>query len=599
MQLFNMIIEVVGSGAKTRNDFGSDHDFELHTIRHSCAHILAQAIHELFPAARFGVGPVIENGFYYDVHLNGAISEDSIPLIEARMREIIEKNISFNLEEWDAAQAKSFFAERGQPFKVELVEDLGFPTVTIFKQDNFVDLCRGPHVAKTGVLKNFQLTSVAAAYWRGDSSKPSMQRIYGTAWCTAEELSIYLKRLNEIKERDHRKIGERLQLFVTMPFAPGSPILLPRGMAIYRAMSDYIRDLFLQNGYQEVRGPIMCHQSLWETSGHWDKYRENLFMIEGERGNQFGLKPMNCPVHMSIFGMTRRSHRELPYRLHDQSPLHRNELSGTLSGLTRLRMFCQDDSHIFLKPDQIESEISLILRLVDHVYTICGLTYTVKLSTRPDNALGTTAEWNLAEEALSKALNNGGTAFTLAPKEGAFYGPKIDFNVQDALGRSWQVATAQLDFQMPKRFDLRYTDEENCLRTPVVIHNAIFGALERFLAILIESYDGNFPPWLSPVQACVIPVTADQGEYAQLILAELKSQSIRCTLDNSSERLRKRVAIAESERIPFIIVVGNRERDAKVVTIRKHGGTDLGTFPHDEALALVVEKCARPNLLIL
>jgi threonyl-tRNA synthetase len=590
------VIEIPGKGAKTEAEFPSRKEFLLYCARHSGAHLLAEAVQSIYPTAKFGVGPVVENGFYYDIELPTPLSDTDLVKIEDRMRESVRKEEAFTVREVSAKEAKAIFLEKGQKFKAELIDDIGDELITLFQQGEFVDLCRGPHVNNTKFLEHFKLTSASAAYWKGDQSRESMQRIYGTLWGTENELKEHLARLEAIKERDHRRIGEKLGLFTTMDFSPGCPILLPKGFIVYNLMSNYIRKAFTQNGYDEVRGPVMCHQKLWEKSGHWEKYKDNLFLIEGEKGDQYGLKPMNCPVHMSIYGMCKHSYRELPVRYHDQSVLHRNERSGTLTGLTRLRQFCQDDSHIFLAQSQIQSEITRILKLVDHVYTVFGMKYHIKLSTRPDNAMGSVEEWQMAEKALEDALKSNGKEYTINPKDGAFYGPKIDFDVEDAVGRKWQVATAQLDFQMPQRFKLKYIDAEGKEQTPVVIHNAVFGALERFFAILIESTKGDFPLWLAPEQIRIVPVNEEQASYAKSVAGKVKSNGYRVRIDAGNERLGKKIAVAETERVPLVAIVGKIEVANNTITLRERGGKEQKGITIDQLLQKLKSDAAEPSI---
>ncbi len=590
------IIQVPDSGAKTRTDFVSDRDFYLYSLRHSCAHLMAAAIKAIYPDAKFGIGPAIENGFYYDIYLDEPISEHDLKPIEKKMKKITSQNLKLAYEDMSSADATAKFASENQDFKTELISDIGAEEVTVFSLGDFSDLCRGPHVAKTSLMKNFKLTSVSAAYWKGDQANTSMQRIYGTVWETREELDAYLKMLESAKERDHRKLGEKIGLFKAMPFAPGSPVMLPNGMVVFREMGNFIRDLFLKNGYQEVRAPIMCHQSLWEKSGHWEKYKEDMFLIEGEKGDQYGLKAMNCPVHMSIFGMRPRSYRELPYRLHDQGALHRNEASGALSGMTRLKMFCQDDSHVFLPLEGVGEEIARILKLTDFVYSTFNMKYKINLSTKPDNALGTDEEWEIAEAALRKALEASGREYLVKEGDGAFYGPKIDFDVEDVLGRSWQVATAQLDFQQPQRFDLKYTDENGEEQMPVVIHNAIFGAIERFLAILIENYNGRFPLWMAPVQARILTISDDFMPWAQEIHEKLLLAGIRAEIDVSGDRLGKKIALAESEKVSSLMVIGQQEFDNKQATLRIFGEEEQLVLGLEDVVAELIKRCKRPDL---
>lgn len=569
------ILEIPNSGSKTRKDFSSDAEFELYCIRHSLSHVLAQAVLDIFPESKLGVGPPVENGFYYDIDTPHPITDEDLLRIEKKMIEIIKGNHKFSFEEWNKEDAIAYFTKSNQPYKVELIQDRDMETPTIFKQDTFLDLCRGPHVKNTKVLRNFKLTSFSSAYWKGDATKASMQRIYGTAWANKEDLEKYLEMLKQQKLRDHRVIGEKLELFTSMPFSPGSPVLLPKGMTMYKLLSEMIRRLFLENDYNEVRGPVMCHKSLWETSGHWEKYRENMFLIQEEDGDpEYGLKPMNCPIHMKIFDLKTKSYRELPYRLHDQSVLHRNELSGALAGLTRLRMFCQDDTHIFLREEQIHDEIQRILKMVDKVYNAFELKYYLKLSTRPENYIGEIETWNKAEKSLEDALKSFGKPYEINEGDGAFYGPKIDLDVEDALGRRWQVATAQLDFNMPKRFNLKYIDENNNQQTPVVIHNAILGAIERFMAIIIESTSGLFPFWLAPEQVRILPILDSVYDYAKNVETSLKAAGIRCSIDTSNERISKKVRNAEIDKIPIMLIIGAKEMEENTLSIRYHGGKE-------------------------
>ncbi len=551
-----------------RKDFVSDEEYQLHCLRHSCAHVLAQAVLHLFPSSRLGVGPAIENGFYYDIETPQPLSDDDLAKIEAQMKESIGASHPFVHEKWSRKEAEEYFTKQNQTFKVEIMRSLGLDSYSIYKQGDFVDLCRGPHVQATGRLSHFKLLKISGAYWRGDANNSQMQRIYGTVWQTEQDLQDYLKRLEEAEKRDHRKIGQEMELFALFPFSPGSPVLLPNGLTIYKILQDRMGKLLKAEGYQEVRGPVLCHQSLWETSGHWEKFKDNMFLIDQE-DSAYGLKPMNCPVHMMIFKMKTKSYRELPFRIHDESTLHRNELSGTLSGLARLRMFHQDDTHIFVTKEQVPTEIERLLKMVDRVYSTFDLEYTCKLSTRPENFMGDQKLWDMAETTLQALLGGMKIPYQVDKGGGAFYGPKIDIDVKDTLGRAWQLATTQVDFQMPQRFDLKYADKDGSLQTPVVIHSAIYGAIERFMALLIENCAGRFPTWLSPEQVRILPISDRFQEYGEEICQLLLKHGFRATLDRSSEPLPAKIHRAYPYRIPYLLIVGAKEIENKTVSVRK------------------------------
>jgi len=562
---------------------------------------MAQAVGDLFPGAMLGTGPALKDSFYYDILTTPPITEADLPRIEDRMREIISSGSAFVQNDLSRAEAEALFREKGQDFKMDLIEKIDEDTYSTYSHDEggFVDLCRGPHVQDTKSLRFFKLMSVSSAYWQADTSNPQLSRVYGTVWETPKELKLHLRRLEEARKRDHRKLGKEMGLFTFFPFSPGSPVLLSRGMVIYRLLGERIRELVLGNGYQEVRGPIMCHQSLWEQSGHWEAYKEHMFLLgdehddgaEGPDRGRYSLKPMNCPVHMNIFGMERRSYRELPIRYHDEGPLHRNELKGALGGITRTRSFCQDDTHHFVREQQIGEEIQRILSFVDRVYSTFGMKVTLELSTRPEKALGDVALWDRAEAALQEQLEASGKPWKLNPGDGAFYGPKIDFHVEDALGRTWQLATCQLDFVLPERFDLTYQDEEDKPCRPVVIHVAMYGSFERFLAVLIEHTGGAFPFWLHPEQVAVVSVSQDWNDYGEEVVAALRKVGIRASLDGSSDKVNAKIARATKElRAPAVAVVGGRESEQRTISLRLRGEGPKGARPLDEFVAWCVEQ---------
>ncbi|MEZ4460182.1 MAG: threonine--tRNA ligase [bacterium] len=506
---------------------------QLYRVRHSCSHILATAIQEMFPEAKFAIGPPIKDGFYYDFELPRPLSTEDFEEIEARMAAVVEGNQKFINEEWPKDQAREFFAD--QPYKLELIDGIAGDTVSIYKNGPFTDLCAGPHVNYTKKCKNFKLLKVAGAYWRGDENKPMLQRVYGTAWQSKDELANHLHLLEEAKRRDHRKLAKELELFGFDRLAPGSIFWRPLGWASYRALQDYYRELEARNGYEEICNPVLYNKELFETSGHWGHYQENMFIVHAHE-QTYCLKPMNCPDTMLYFKSKRRSYRELPLRVAEFGLLHRNELQGALSGATRVRQFCQDDAHIFVMEEQIQAEISNLIGMIDETYQMLGLEYDIDVATRPESFMGEPELWDRAEAALKAAVEANGKTYRLNEGDGAFYGPKIDIQLRDCLGRSWQCATIQLDFQLPLRFELTYAAADNTERTPVVIHRAIAGSLERFYAILLEHFAGAFPTWLAPTQAIILPITDDQNDYAWELAAKLKAQGVRVEVDDRSER---------------------------------------------------------------
>jgi threonyl-tRNA synthetase len=555
----------------------------LPLYRHSTAHLLAAAVTNLFPGAQCGIGPATPEGFFYDFVVDRPFVPEDLDAIEKKMKELASQDLPYERQMWPREQAKQFFAARGEPLKVQLIEEktAGQSEVscyTIKDRDTFVDFCVGPHVPSTGRLKAFKLLNTSNAYWKGDAKNQPMQRIYGTAFLAEAELKAYLQQLEEAKKRDHRKLGRELGLFWFHPWAPGEPFWLPKGTTLVHLLGNYMRDILFPAGYVEVRAPLVFNKALWETSGHWAHYRENMFLIQtpGEE-EQASLKPMNCPGHMLLFGSEVRSYRDLPLRIHEQSVLHRMEASGVLSGLTRVREFIMDDAHIFLREDQIGEEVERLLRLVERVYKDFGLTPEMKLSTRPAEYLGEISTWNHAEAELKKALEAVGVDYEINEGDGAFYGPKIDFAVTDAVGRKWQCATIQLDYQLPQQFELKYIGADNTEHRPVVIHRAIFGSFERFIALLIEHYAGAFPLWLSPVQVIVLPIADRHLEYARKVGRELEDKGLRAEVDERQEKIGYKIREAQLQKIPYMLVVGDREAAESTVAVRSRAAGDLGS----------------------
>src|SRR5687767_10892068 len=514
----------------------------LTVYRHSTAHLLAAAVTQLFPAVQCGIGPPTDEGFFYDFVVPRPFVPEDLEAIEKKMKEIASGDFVYERQMWPRDEAIRFFRERGEPLKVQLIEEKTegqneVSVYTIKDRDLFVDFCVGPHVPTSGRLKAFKLLSTSNAYWKGDAKNQPMQRIYGTAFFSEKELQAHLHRIEEAKKRDHRKVGKDVGLFTFHPWAPGATFWLDKGTALYNTLADYMREVLFPAGYVELKTPLVYNKALWETSGHWQHYRENMFLIEGREGEQMAVKAMNCPGHMLVFGSEVRSYRDLPLRYHEQTPLHRNEASGVLSGLTRVRQFSQDDAHCFVSEEQIASEVEALLRLVQRVYGDFGLAYEAKLSTRPEQFLGEIATWDRAEASLQQALDRAGQAYRVDAGDGAFYGAKIDCDITDAIGRKWQCATIQLDYQMPQRFGLKYTGVDNAEHQPVVIHRAIFGSFERFIALLIEQYAGAFPLRLAPVQAIVLPIADRHAAYGRAVRAELAAAGLRTVVDERQEKI--------------------------------------------------------------
>jgi threonyl-tRNA synthetase len=556
------------------------HD-RLDPMRHSTAHVMAEAVMELFPGTRLGIGPAIEGGFYYDFDVPRPLTPDDLAAIEERMRASIAADHPFVRREWDPDEGRAFLVDRGQAYKVEILDDLRTaaqlrgdppPPVSTFEHGPFIDLCRGPHVPSTGQIGPFKLLSVAGAYWRGREDRPMLQRIYGTVWSTQEELDLYLWRREEARKRDHRRLGVQLDLFSFHDVSPGAPFWHPKGWTLYRTLETAMRELQERRGYQEIYTPPLVHQKLWQQSGHWDLYREHMFLVEAE-DQTFSLKPMNCPESTFIYRSRVRSYRELPLRLSEYGKLHRNELSGVLSGLTRVRHFVTDDAHVYVRPDQIGSEIEALLGEVREAYSWFGLEPHFTFGTRPEKALGDPALWERAEGLMREALERSGMRYRVKEGDGAFYAPKIDIQVEDALGREWQTATVQVDLVMlPERFDLTYVDENGEHVRPVAIHRAIYGSLERFIGVLIEHTGGALPFWCAPVQAVVVPIADRHVEAGRDLAAVLRGRGIRVEVDDSSNRMQNKIRLAQEQKVPYMLVLGDREVAARTAAPRTRAG---------------------------
>lgn len=564
----------------------------LDVLRHSTAHIMAQAVVRLFPGTRLGIGPAIKDGFYYDFAVAQTFKPEDLERIEAEMHKIIQEKAPLVRNEISRDQAITMFKEKNENFKVELVEDLPLDAgITLYAQGDFCDLCAGPHIPDTGYLKAFKLLSIAGAYWRGDEKRPMLQRIYGTAFFKQADLDAYLLRMEEAKKRDHRKLGKELDLFSIQDEGPGFPFYHPKGMVIRNELENFWRKEHRKAGYQEIRTPIILNRVLWEKSGHWDHYRENMYFTKIDDFD-YAIKPMNCPGAMLVYRNGHHSYKELPLRYCELGLVHRHELSGALHGMARVRAFTQDDSHIFMMPSQIEDEVGRVIALVDKFYTVFGMKYRVELSTRPEKAMGDIAIWNIAEAALENVLKNRGVAYKINPGDGAFYGPKIDFHIEDSIGRSWQCATIQLDFQMPEKFDLSYVGEDSQRHRPVVIHRVLYGAIERFIAMLIEHYAGAFPLWLAPVQMIVLPITDRAKEYGQTVMERLEEAGLRAEIDDRNEKIGFKIREAQLQKIPYMLVIGDKEVESGVVAVRTREGGDQGTMGVSELITQAVAQVA-------
>ena len=566
----------------------------LEIIRHSTAHLLAQAVRRLYPEANFGVGPVIENGFYYDIEMAHTLVPEDLIRIEREMKKIVNENLIIVRKEVTREEAKQLFAHDG--LKLELLDAIpSNETVTVYEQGEFYDLCRGPHVPSTNKLQHFKLMNISGAYWRGDSNNQMLQRIYGVAFASKEDMQDYFVFLEEAEKRNHRKLGRELELFMFSEEAPGMPFYLANGQIIRNELEDFLRNLQTKYDYKEVRTPLMMNQRLWEQSGHWQHYKENMYFTQVDQ-QKFALKPMNCPGHMLIYKNDLHSYRDLPIRMAEFGQVHRHEFSGALNGLLRVRTFCQDDAHIFVTPEQIEAEITLALQIIDHVYRVFGFEYEIELSTRPEDYMGDLTLWNQAEQALANVLNNLGYTYKINEGDGAFYGPKIDIHIKDAIKRSHQCATVQLDFQLPEKFDLTYINEENEKVRPVVIHRAVFGSIDRFLGILIEHFGGAFPLWLAPKQVEIIGVSEAHDEYVRKVYEQLQQAGIRVSMDRRNEKLGRKIRDAQMKKIPYILVLGNQEQRDQSVTVRAYKQDGLKTIQLEQFLQQIQKELSEKSL---
>ncbi|HEY7715175.1 MAG TPA: threonine--tRNA ligase [Candidatus Binatia bacterium] len=564
----------------------------LDVLRHSTAHLMAQAVQSLFPGTQVTIGPTIEDGFYYDFKSERTFSPEDLALIEKRMQELAQADLKIVREELPRSEAIELFRRMGEDYKVEIIEGIPEEKVSLYRQGDWVDLCRGPHVPSTAAIKVFKLTSIAGAYWRGDARNEQLQRIYGTAWANRKDLESYLKRIEEAKQRDHRRLGPALDLFSLHPIAPGSPFFHPKGTIIYNLLVDYIRELYRRYGYSEVVTPLIYKTDLWKTSGHYDAFRDDMFLMNVHDG-EYGVKPMNCPGHCYLYAARKYSYRDLPIRYADFSRLHRFEQSGVLSGLTRVRSFAQDDAHIYCTPEQLDRELEQFVTMTKEVYKVFGFDrIEVTLQTRPEKFLGRIELWDEAEAALRRCLERAGFVIKTLPGEGAFYGPKIGFDFRDVLERSWTLATIQIDCAMPERFELKYVTPEGTEATPVMLHRAILGSIERFIAIFLEHCGGNFPLWLAPVQLKILTVTDDQKDYATQVYDQLCDQGWRVELDGRNEKLGYKIREAQLAKIPYAIVIGEKEVAARTVAPRRRGGESLPPLPVGDFIARLQAEVA-------
>ena len=553
-----------------------------HTLRHTASHILAQAVKRLWPEAKLAIGPAIDKGFYYDIDMEHTLTPEDLGKIEKEMSRIVKENLPITKSVMSRQEAIEFFKSKNEDYKVELIEDLPEDAViSCYAQGDFIDLCAGPHVASTGKVKAFKLQSIAGAYWRGDEKNKMLQRIYGTAFEKKEELDAYLHMLEEAAKRDHRKLGKELGLFVIKEEGPGFPFFLPKGMALRNELENFWREVHHDFEYDEIRTPIILNKHLWETSGHWDHYRENMYttIIDDE---EYAIKPMNCPGGILVYQNEMHSYRDLPLRYAELGLVHRHELSGALHGLFRVRAFTQDDAHVFMLPEQMQSELMKVIELFDRIYSQFGLKYHVELSTKPDNAMGDDAIWEAATEALRNAIEAKGIDYVINPGDGAFYGPKLDYHIEDSLGRTWQCGTIQLDMNLPERFNVEYIGEDGQKHRTIMIHRACFGSMERFIGILTEHYAGAFPTWMAPVQVKVLPISEKHVEYANQLAKQMRHDYVRVEVDDRNEKIGYKIRQAQMEKVPYMLVVGDKEMEDNSVNVRKHGGDELGTVPFDE-----------------
>ena len=559
-----------------------EEDGGKHTLRHTASHVMAQAVKRLWPEAKLAIGPAIDKGFYYDIDMEHTLTPEDLTKIEKEMSRIVKENLPITKSVMPRQEAIEFFKSKNEDYKVELIEDLPEDAViSCYTQGDFTDLCAGPHVASTGKVKAFKLQSIAGAYWRGDEKNKMLQRIYGTAFEKKEELDAYLHMLEEAAKRDHRKLGKELGLFVIKEEGPGFPFFLPKGMALRNELENFWREVHHDFEYDERRTPIILNKHLWETSGHWDHYRENMYttIIDDE---EYAIKPMNCPGGILVYQNEMHSYRDLPLRYAELGLVHRHELSGALHGLFRVRAFTQDDAHVFMLPEQMQSELMKVIELFDRIYSQFGLKYHVELSTKPDNAMGDDAIWEAATEALRNAIEAKGIDYVINPGDGAFYGPKLDYHIEDSLGRTWQCGTIQLDMNLPERFNVEYIGEDGQKHRTIMIHRACFGSMERFIGILTEHYAGAFPTWMAPVQVKVLPISEKHVEYANQLAKQMRHDYVRVEVDDRNEKIGYKIRQAQMEKVPYMLVVGDKEMEDNSVNVRKHGGDELGTVPFDE-----------------
>ena len=553
-----------------------------HTLRHTASHILAQAVKRLWPEAKLAIGPAIDKGFYYDIDMEHTLTPEDLGKIEKEMSRIVKENLPITKFVMPRQEAIEFFKAKNEDYKVELIQDLPEDAViSCYSQGDFIDLCAGPHVASTGKVKAFKLQSIAGAYWRGDEKNKMLQRIYGTAFEKKEELDAYLHMLEEAAKRDHRKLGKELGLFVIKEEGPGFPFFLPKGMALRNELENFWREVHHEFEYEEIRTPIILNKQLWETSGHWFHYRENMYttIIDDE---EYAIKPMNCPGGILVYQNEMHSYRDFPLRYAELGLVHRHELSGALHGLFRVRAFTQDDAHVFMLPDQMQSELMKVIELFDRIYSQFGLKYHVELSTKPDNAMGDDAIWEAATEALRNAIEAKGIPYVINPGDGAFYGPKLDYHIEDSLGRTWQCGTIQLDMNLPERFQIEYVGEDGQKHRPIMIHRACFGSMERFIGILTEHYAGAFPTWMAPVQVKILPISEKHVEYAKELAKQMHRDYVRVEVDDRSEKIGYKIRQAQMAKVPYMLVVGDKEVEEGTVNVRKHGGDELGSVPFEE-----------------
>ena len=569
------------------NEFSFENEAYRKTYWHTCSHVLAQAVKRLHPEVKLAIGPSIDNGFYYDFDRDGGFTNEDIAALEAEMKKIVKENLKMERFTLPRAEAIKLMEDKGEPYKVELINDLPEDEeLSFFKQGDYVDLCAGPHVTYTSAVKAFKLTSVAGAYWRGSEKNKMLTRIYGTAFSNKTDLEEYLARVEEAKKRDHRRIGKEMGLFMLSEEGPGFPFFLPNGMILKNTLIDYWRQIHTREGYVEVSTPIILNRHLWETSGHWDHYKQNMYTTVID-DTDYAVKPMNCPGGMLVYKSEPRSYRDLPMRIGELGLVHRHEKSGELHGLMRVRCFTQDDAHIFMTEEQITSEIKGVVRLIDEVYSLFGFKYHVELSTMPEDHIGDEKDWESATDALRAALDELKLPYVINEGDGAFYGPKIDFHLEDSIGRTWQCGTIQLDFQLPMRFEAEYTGADGAKHRPIMIHRVVFGSIERFIGILIEHYAGKFPTWLAPEQARIMPITDRNNDYTDEIIAKLKAKGIRCTADKRAEKTGYKIREAQMAKVPYMIVVGDKEQEDGTVAVRLRDTTATTTMKVDEFIDMI------------